>query len=52
MKPVFISWTELCLGEMAEDRRHGHLTPAPWRAEVVFEAVILDVLIARIALGA
>lgn len=52
MRPVLVRRREFCLGEMAEDGGHGHLTHAPRRTKVELEAVVLDVLIARIALGA
>lgn len=50
MEPVFVSWTELGLGEMAENCGHGHLTPAPGMAKVELEGVVLDVLVACTAL--
>lgn len=52
MSPVLVRQGEFCLGEMAEDGGHGHITHAPGRAKVELEAIVLDVLIARVALGA
>lgn len=51
MKPVFVSWTELGLGEMSENCGHSHLTAAPGMAKVELEDIVLDVLVACTALG-
>lgn len=50
MKPVFIGWREFSLGEVADDCGHGHLTHAPRGAKVELEAIVFDVLVARVAL--
>lgn len=48
--PVLVRVRELGLGKMACDTGHGNIALTPWLAKVKVEAVILDVLIPRVAL--
>ena len=50
MLPVLVLRGELNLGDMTQNRSHGHLAVAPARAKIVVKDIVFDILVPRIVL--